>query len=208
MQFGDILGSYGGNSLADLEQCQTIIKSNSKWKKQCLGMTQVWFTIWDLHSFGANLPSNFCPKNLQRDLSNNHYTTPWIVTWLRVCHNLATCSIKDIAVGWELLPQMLGKFRPNLLICRDYFALIVCCHWSYYHMYSTGRHTHPHQLVVYIWEVDYIVLPRLGVWLHSYQQSTYQINADEGLWRMVTTWTYLGQWESGHSKIPHLPYQG
>jgi hypothetical protein len=36
----------------------------------------------------------------------------------------------------------------------------------------------PRQSVVHIREVDYFVLPRLGVWLHSRQWSTYQIKED------------------------------
>jgi hypothetical protein len=46
---------------------------------------------------------------------------------------------------------------------------------------SGGQHdTPPSQSVIHIREVDYFVLPRLGVWLHSRQRSTYQ--SKEGYW--------------------------
>jgi hypothetical protein len=35
---------------------------------------------------------------------------------------------------------------------------------------SNLTEVHPHQSVVHIWEVDYFVLPHLGVWLHSRQR--------------------------------------
>jgi hypothetical protein len=46
-----------------------------------------------------------------------------------------------------------------------------------------GRIDYPRQSVVHIREVDYFVSPRLGVWLHSYQRSAYQLTVSSAVRR-------------------------
>jgi hypothetical protein len=66
--------------------------------------------------------------------------------------------------------------------------------FTYMQSSRVQRSASPRQSVVHIREVDYFVLPRLGVWLHSRQWSSYQIKEDyqlhsvHSLLKSITFW--------------------